>query len=143
MYLNSSKAKDKLYKDIIIDRIKNIESNKKQLEREISSISFKISNLYNKRLSEEIDEKNYKEQYQELSNYRKKLQCEINNIEENFGEERNKLDSLSHRNEILNKLEKIEQKNFNNISIRELIDKIEIYKNDIDIQFKFSKLEQT
>ena len=82
MYLNSSEAKDKLYKDIIIDRIKNIESNKKQLEREISSISFKISNLYNKRLSEEIDEKNYNEQYQELSNYRKKLQCEINNIEE-------------------------------------------------------------
>ena len=82
MYLNSSKAKDKLYKDIIIDKIKNIESNKKQLEREISSISFKISNLYNKRLSEEINEKNYKEQYEELSNYRKKLQCEINNIEE-------------------------------------------------------------
>ena len=82
MYLNSSEAKDKLYKDIIIDRIKNIESNKKQLEREISSISFKISSLYNKRLSEEIDEKNYKEQYEELSNYRKKLQCEMNNIEE-------------------------------------------------------------
>lgn len=64
-------------------------------------------------------------------------------LKKNFGEERNKLDSLSHRNEILNKLEKIEQKDFNNISIRELIDKIEIYKTDIDIQFKFSKLEQT
>lgn len=62
-------------------------------------------------------------------------------LKKKIGEERNKLDSLSHRNEILNKLEKIEQKDFNNISIRELIDKIEIYKNDIDIQFKFSKLE--
>ena len=64
-------------------------------------------------------------------------------LKKNFGEERNKLDSLSNKNEILKKLEKIEQKDFNNISIRELIDKIEIYKNDIDIQFKFSKLEQT
>ena len=45
MYLNSSEAKDKLYKDIIIDRIKNIESKKKQLESEISFICFKISNF--------------------------------------------------------------------------------------------------
>ena len=59
-------------------------------------------------------------------------------LKKKIGEERNKLDSLSHRNEILNKLEKIEQKDFNNISIRELIDKIEIYKTDIDIQFKLS-----
>ena len=64
-------------------------------------------------------------------------------LKKNFGEERNKLDSLSNKNEILKKLEKIEQKDFNNMSIRELIDKIEIYKTDIDIQFKFSKLEQT
>ena len=62
-------------------------------------------------------------------------------LKKNFGEERNKLDSLIPRNEILHNLEQIEQKDFNNISIRELIDKIEIYKTDIDIQFKFSKLE--
>lgn len=62
-------------------------------------------------------------------------------LKKNFGEERNKLDSLSHRNEILNKLGKIEQKDFNNMSIRELINKIEIYKNDIDIQFCFSKFK--
>lgn len=62
-------------------------------------------------------------------------------LKKKFGEERNKLDSLNHRNQILNKLEKIEQKDFNNISIRELIDKIEIYKNDIDIQFCFSKFK--
>lgn len=62
-------------------------------------------------------------------------------LKKNFGEERNKLDSLSHRNEILNKLEKIEQKDFNNMSIREFINKIEIYKNDIDIQFCFSEFK--
>ena len=62
-------------------------------------------------------------------------------MKKNFGEERNKLDSLSHRNEILNKLEKIEQKDFNNMSIREFINKIEIYKNDIDIQFCFSEFK--
>jgi len=39
----------------------------------------------------------------------------------------------------MKKLQNIDKKDFNNINIKEIIERIEVYKNEVNIRFNFSE----
>lgn len=104
----------------------------------ISKLNFKISSLYNQRLAGDIGEDIYINKYSMLSNQRKGLTEMIGKSKNEI--EKANLNTLQQKKQIFKEIEQIEKKDFNNLNIKELIDRIEIHKNEINIYFKFAEV---
>ena len=128
------------YKRYIKNTINKLEEELKQLNISFEQLKFRIASLYNQRLLEKISEDEYKNKYTNLSKQRKELSEKINNKKNEIESEKDKINTINNKKDILKKIEKIEKKDFQNINIGDVIEKIEIFKNDVIIKFKFSEL---
>lgn len=138
-YFKSNGIKDNLYKKMTENKINESEKKVEDLKQELGRLNFRITSLYKQRLLENISEESYKERYNNLSKQRKELSEQIEIKEKEMNDEKKKLNTLKQKKQILKKLEKIEKKDFNNVNIKELINKIEIYKKEVIIHFNFPK----
>jgi len=134
-----NKMKDNLYKRFSQNKMKDLDYENKELKQTLDKLNFKIASLYNQRLLEKIDEEEYKVRYTALSNQRKELEKQIENRENEVNNEKAKIDSLKQKNKVMKKLQNIDKKDFNNINIKEIIERIEVYKNEVNIRFNFSE----
>ena len=136
-YIKSNKVKDNLYKRYIKNIINKLEDELKELNISLEQLKFRITSLYNERLSEGINEEEYKNKYTNLSKQRKELSEKITDKEKKIENEKNKLNTLDQKKSIFNKIEDIEKKDFEGINMNELIEKIEVFKKEITINFNF------
>ena len=63
----------------------------------------------------------------------------ISNKENEIEYEKNRLNTLNNKKDILKRIEKIEKKDFQNINISDVIEKIEVFKNEVTIKFTFEE----
>lgn len=138
-YVKENKVKDNLYKRYIKNTVTKLEDELNQLNISLEQLKFRIASLYNQRLSERINEDEYKKIYSNLSKQRKNLKEKICEKENEIECERNRLNTLYFKKEILKKVEQIEKADFQNIKIEEVIEKIEIFKNEVIVKFTFEE----
>ncbi len=140
-YLKNNKVKDNLYKRYVKNTVSKLDEELNDLKISFEQLKFRITSLYNQRLMEKISEEDYKNKYTNLSNQRKELTEKIAAKEKKIEKENNKLNTLEKKKSILKKIEKLEKKDFQNINMNELIEKIEVYKNEINVKFNFNEEE--
>ncbi len=138
-YIKDNKVKDNLYKRYIKNTINKLEEQLKELNLSFEQLKFRISSLYNQRLLEKINEDEYKNRYTNLTKQRKELSEKISNKENEIEYEKNRLNTLNNKKDILKRIEKIEKKDFQNINISDVIEKIEVFKNEVTIKFTFEE----
>lgn len=140
-YVKSNKVKDNLYNKYISNTIKELEDNLKELNFSLSQVNLRISSLYNQRLLEKISEEEYRNKYNSLSCQRKEVSNLIEIKEKEIQSENEKLNKLCNKKTFFKKLEKLEKKDLKEVNLGELIEKIEVYNNEININFNFFKTE--
>lgn len=139
-YLKNNKIKDNLYKKYTKNIISNKESELKNLSYSLSNINLKITSLYNGRLLGKVSDEDYKNRYISLSNQRKELSELVNDKEKELNDQKDKLNTLNQKKSILKKIEKLEKNDFKNVNFEELVEGIEVLKNEINIKFNFSEV---
>lgn len=120
--------------------ISAIDDKLEEYNKQLGMLKFKISKLYNDRLVGNISEVNYKKIYTDLADKRKEITSIVYTLE-------NKRQKLNNEDESADKIEKVKMilRNFNRDTlsdddVSELIEKIEIYENYIEIYYKFKKI---
>lgn len=141
-YFKDTKLKDNLYQKYTENTVKEQVINLETLKTNLGKINFKITSLYNKRLSGNINETDYKNEYNTLSGKRKNMTEKISQIEKEIDNNKLQLHTLKHKKNILKKLGKLERNDFKNFDIRELINKIEVFKNEVYIYFNFADIKK-
>ena len=136
-YFNKTKLKDNVYQKYTENIIKGQVDNLEALKLELGRINFKITSLYNQRLSDNIDEDEYKNRYNTLSEQRKNTNEKITMIEKEIEDNKIKLNTLNSKKKILKKISKLNKEDFKHFDIGELIKKIEVFKKEIYIYFNF------
>ena len=139
-YLKNNRVKDNLYKKYTENIIKVFEEDLKQLNISLGQINFRITSLYNQRLSEKISEDDYKNRYNTLIEQRKCLSDNIVDKEKEIKNEKSKLNTLNEKKSILKKIERLDKKDFKNVDFGELIEKIEVLKKEIYVNFNFAEV---
>lgn len=120
-------------------KIKKIDSQLKDLNKELGLLKFKISKLYNDRLQESISEENYIKLYKELIQKRKV----INEMIEMLEDEKEKVncdENISKIKRVKKILKNLNKDILSSEDISELIKKIEVCENNIHIYYKFDKM---
>lgn len=139
-YLKNDKVKDNLYKKCINNTIEKKEEELKELKNLLNKVNFKISSLYNQRLSEKISEDEYKNRYNSLLEQRKEYSVKTTEKEDEINNENKKINTLNEKKSVLNKIAKLEKKDFKDINFGELIDRVEVFKKEVNIKFNFSEV---
>ena len=139
-YLKNNRVKDNLYKKYTENIIKVFEEDLKQLNISLGQVNFRITPLYNQRLSEKISEDDYKNRYNTLIEQRKCLSDNIVDKEKEIKNEKSKLNTLNEKKSILKKIERLDKKDFKNVDFGELIEKIEVLKKEIYVNFNFAEV---
>ncbi len=140
-YFENSKSKDNLYKKYTESTIKEEVNNLESLKGDLRKINFKITSLYNQRLSDNIKEVDYKDRYNTLSVQRKDTTEKISQIEKEIEDNKLKLSTLNQKKIILKKVSKLEKDDLKKFNMGELIKKIEVFEREIYIYFNFSDSE--
>ena len=136
-YFKSTKLKDNLFQKYTENTIKGQVDNLETLKAELGRVNFRITSLYNQRLSENINEDEYKKRYNALAEQRKYTTEKISQTEKEIEDNKLKLNTLSKKKSILKKISKLEKEDFKNFDVGELIKKIEVFKREIYIYFNF------
>lgn len=139
-YLKNNRVKDNIYKKYTENVIKVLEEDLKQLNISLGQINFRITSLYNQRLSEKVSEDDYKNRYNTLIEQRKDLSDNIADKEKEIKNEKNKLNTLNEKKSILKKIERLDKRDFKNVNFEELIEKIEVFKKEIQVNFNFEEV---
>ena len=139
-YLKNNKIKDNLYKKAANEAIKSMEIELEKLKATLDKINFKITSLYNQRLSDKITEEEYKSRYKVLLEKRKELSEDITDKEIEIKNKNKELNTLSQKKSVLKKIEKLEKKDFKDIKFEELIKRIEVFDKEISVKFNFSDI---
>ncbi len=141
-YLKNDKVKDKLVKKYTSNIIKEQIDNLEKLKLSLGKTNFKITSLYNQRLSNDIEEEDYKIRYTTLLEQRKETNEKISQMEKKIEENKLKLNTISKKKDILKKISKLEKDDLKKINMGELINKIEVLKSEVYIYFNFSDIEK-
>ena len=139
-YFKSTKLKDNLFQKYTENTIKGQVDNLETLKAELGRVNFRITSLYNQRLSENINEDEYKKRYNALAEQRKNTTEKISQTEKEIEDNKLKLNTLSKKKSILKKISKLEKEDFKNFDVGELIKKIEVFKREIYIYFNFMEV---
>lgn len=139
-YFNTTKLKDNLYKKYTENVLKDKKEQLEELNLELGRMNFRITSLYNQRLSEKLTEEEYKNRYVALSNQRKELNEKISQAEKEIEETQTKLNTLKQKNTILKKICKLEKEDLRNFDMNKLIQRIEVFKKEIDVHFNFLEI---
>lgn len=136
-YFKSTKLKDNIYQKYIENTIEGQVNNLEALKLELGKINFKITSVYNQRLSNDINEEEYKNRYNALAEQRKNTTEKINLTEQEIENNKLKLNTLNNKKSILKKISKLDKEDFKHFDIGKLIKKIEVFKREIYIYFNF------
>ncbi len=139
-YFKSTKLKNSAYQKYVENITKRQIADLEILKINLRKINFKITSLYNQRLSESINEDEYKNRYNALTEQRKSITEKISQTEKKM--EDNKLNTLSQKKNLLKKISKLEKSDFRNFEVKELIKKIEVLKKEVYIYFNFSEVKK-
>ena len=91
-------------------------------------------------MSDKVSEDDYKNRYNTLIEQRKDLSNNITDKEKEIKNEKNKLNTLNEKKSILKKIERLDKKDFKNVNFEELIEKIEVFKKEIQVNFNFAEV---
>ena len=138
-YIKEEKTQDNLYKKYMKNTIIKSETELKEYNTSLKHLNFKISSLYNQRLLDKINEDEYKKIYKNFLDQRKNLNEKITEVENEIECEKDKLNNLYFKKEVLQNLKQIKVTDFQNIEIKDIIEKIEIFENEIIVNFMFKK----
>lgn len=141
-YLKNTKLKESIYKKFIKNSLERQVNDLEELKIKQNKINFKITSLYNQRLSDRISETDYKNNYNNLVEQRKYTTEKISEIEKQIEDNKIKLNTLKQKKAILKKVWKLEKTDLENFNIREIIQKIEVFKKEITIHFNFQEVEK-
>lgn len=139
-FSKSTKLKDNIYKKYTKNVMDGQANELDTLKNELGKVNFRITSLYNQRLLEKIDDENYKNRYKELIEKRNLINKKISIFEKEINEENIKINNLDYKKKILKKVSNLEKKDFDNLNIKELIEKIEVFKNEIYVYFTFGDI---
>lgn len=139
-FSKSTKLKDNIYKKYTKNVMDGQANELDTLKNELGKVNFRITSLYNQRLLEKIDDENYKNRYKELIEKRNLINKKTSIFEKEINEENIKINNLDYKKKILKKVSNLEKKDFDNLNIKELIEKIEVFKNEIYVYFTFGDI---
>ena len=115
----------------------------KKISRKTSEIAFKISKLYNDRLSGNITEEEYKNIYSKFTYEREQLTKDKEFLENEIEEMKNSDENIKKYKKVKSLLKKINKNTLTEEDVSELIDRIEIGNNEIHIFYKFEKMDSS
>lgn len=141
-YFNNAKLKDNVYHKYTENIIKGQTNELELLNLELGKINFKITSLYNQRLSGNVNEEEYKNRYNALSKQRKNTTEKISETGKKIEDNKLKLNTLEQKKKILKEISKLEKTDFRNFDIGKLIKKIEVFKKEVYIYFNFLEVEK-
>ena len=104
--------------------------------------TFKISQLYNDRLNEEISEDDYKKQYEYLLKERKQYNNEKNYTEQEIEKFEDKNINIGKSNKVKKIIKSLTNESLTSEDIEKLITKIELGKGFIYIHYKFKDIDR-
>lgn len=140
-YFKENNVSPSLIKKYNNMKIKAFQKELNNINKELSIITFKISKLYNDRLLENINEDEYKSAYLKLVEERKIKTSEVNKLTNTIEELDTSCDEINEYKRIKNALKRLKKDTLTEEDIGQLIDKIEIYDNEIHIFYKFRNME--
>lgn len=115
----------------------------KYINNKASEITFKISKIYNDKLSEKINEDEYKISYLKLIEERERLTKEKELLDFEIKNAKNSDETIKKYKRIKSILRKLKKNTLTEEDIGELIERIEINENNIHIFYKFKKMESS
>ena len=140
IYLKKNNLNPSLMKKYNMMKVNEIDSKLKEFNKELGIIRFKISKLYNDRLQESISEEDYKKMYNSLTKRRKELSEDIEILENEKNNINNDSENISKIKEVKNVLKNLDKEFLTDEDIGEIIEKIYLYDNHIQIFYKFEKM---
>lgn len=141
-YFKDNILRERILKKYNSIKIQELTDKIKKQDMELRRIMFKVSQLYNDRLSGVINEEQYKEQYKILINNRKEIENNKKKLDLELDELKNSgIQQTSKKDIIKNLLKKIKKNDFTSEDAKEIIKNIEIGKGFIIIHFNFSDIE--
>lgn len=123
-------------------KLKELESKYKEQEMALRKTTFKISQLYNDRLNEEISEYDYKKQYEYLLEERKQYNNEKNDTEQEIEKFKDKNINIGKSNQVKKIIKSLTNESLTSEDIEKLITKIELGKCFIYIHYKFKDIDR-
>lgn len=122
-------------------KISQIDIRLKEINKELGILRFKISKIYNDRLQGDVSDEGYIKSYNLLTTTRKELSDKVEILENKKKRIKNEDENIQKINDIKKILKKLDNETLTQEDIGELIEKIEIYENNIHIFYKFETME--
>lgn len=138
-FLNSKHKRDNIYKKCKEQKLKPIIDRKLELEKAKTTITFKITSLYNERLDKRISEEQYKKSYNELVNERNKIDKLLEDVCINEQRIEGEGDVKEKIKEIKRAYRRLSVNQFDYEELVALIKKIELTNDIIKIQYTFKQ----
>ena len=139
-YINGDDIIDKLCKSYAKKKINNFKIQYNEIEETLDKLKFRITSLYNQRLQDKIDENQYKEEYKKLSFKRNELIEKLEKEKLKINEEEKKIKSVNEKSKIIKRLKKFNLEKLNEEELKNIIERIEVYKNEINVEFLFTEI---
>ena len=139
-YFEKQQAEENIFKIQTETILNDLTKQLNRLENENKKVNFKISTIYNQRLSNAIDEIEYKNLYLNFTNKRNDLITKIEQKKNEIDNVKEKITNIENKEKTFAEVEFFENKDFCKEDINNLINKIELYKNDVRIYYNFSGL---
>lgn len=140
-YFKDNSIKMRILKKYNSLKIAELISKSKQYDMEARKVTFKVSKLYNDKLSGKVSEEKYKKHYEQLLEERKKANTEKENADLEITKFQNENSNMKKMNKIEKIIKSIKYEDLTPEDIEELITKIEIGKGDLYIHFKFKNID--
>ena len=140
-YFKDNSIKARVLKKYNSLKIEELMAKSKELDMEARKATFKISKLYNDRLNGEISEEEYKKQYLQLLEDRKKANIEKENTDLEIKNFQNKNNDMNKTNKIKKIIKSLTSEDLAPEDIEQLIAKIELGKGYIYIHYKFEDID--
>lgn len=140
IFLDKDNLKFDLIKKCNDIKISQIETTLKSINKDLNMIRFKISKIYNDRLQESISEEEYIKVYYNLNEKRNIMVSDIQKLEKEKEEIHDENKNVEKIEKIKKIIKNINQETLSQADLDDLIEKIEIYENNIQIYYKFKKM---
>lgn len=138
-YFNDNTLRNRILKRYNTVKIKELTKDLKDKDMDLRRVTFKVSKLYNDRLSGEIKEEEYKKQYEVLVAERKEIEISIEKTKQDLEEFKKRGEELNLKTDIVKELmKKISKNEITDEDAKKIIKKIEIGNEFIIIHFNFS-----
>ena len=139
-YLKDNHIKTKVLKNYNFLKLQELNTKSKEQDKDVRKITLKISKLYNDKLDGIINEQEYKKQYLQLVEERKKATKEKEKTNLQIIAFQNKNCDIEKITKIKTIIKNLNSEDLTLEEVRELIKKIELGKGFIHIHYKFEDI---